>query len=340
MLDRNSVHSLIFTPTRENAILDNILSNDPNSIVDCGVIDPGLSDHSACYIRRNFKAIKLSPITMCKRHYDRIDYAQLGKKVISSNFCSTGDLTERVEHFMRMHVNIFDEFAPIKKHSFVPKANPIRLSDSTKHILSERKLYVSLKKKDVSAMEKYKIVNAMTKKAIRTDTKDSLSNLMKEKGVWHVINKLKKPCTSTDFSHSADDFNRYFSSINNCDVMHYDIDSTIAKDNEPTFCLKPISLHLLFQQWKGIKKKQNPCPDLHGFASKMLHYTIGAPNVHDTLLSLVNDSILTNTYPHCFKTSTVVPIPKIKNPSLVAHYRPISLQSQLSKLLKKRYTLS
>ena len=80
MLDRNSVHSLIFTPTRENAILDNILSNDPNSIVDCGVIDPGLSDHSACYIRRNFKAIKLSSITMCKRHYDRIDYAQLGKK--------------------------------------------------------------------------------------------------------------------------------------------------------------------------------------------------------------------------------------------------------------------
>ena len=68
---------------------------------------------------------------------------------------------------------------------------------------------------------------------------------------------------------------------------------------------------------------------------KMLVYTIHSPNVYNVLVHLINSSIESNVYPDCFKMSTVISLPKINEANNVSHYRPISLQSHLSKFFEK-----
>jgi len=67
----------------------------------------------------------------------------------------------------------------------------------------------------------------------------------------------------------------------------------------------------------------------------MLNYTIGCPSVHDRLIGMINDSFETHTFPRDFKTSIVHPIPKIKNAKETKDFRPISMQTNLSKLFEK-----
>ena len=101
------------------------------------------------------------------------------------------------------------------------------------------------------------------------------------------------------------------------------------------FSFQKIQANVLFDIWKSMKKKHNSNPDSHGFCMKMLVYTIHSPNVYNVLVHLINSSIESNVYPDCFKMSTVIPLPKIKEANNVSHYRPISLQSHLSKFFEK-----
>jgi len=70
----------------------------------------------------------------------------------------------------------------------------------------------------------------------------------------------------------------------------------------------------------------------------MLQYSTHSPNLYTSLVELIIDNLVDKEYPHCLKTSVVIPLPKIKVPTNVCDYRPcILLQSQtkFSKLFEK-----
>ena len=58
-------------------------------------------------------------------------------------------------------------------------------------------------------------------------------------------------------------------------------------------------------------------------------YCIGA------VTHLVNRSLISGSFPSSWKSSIVIPLPKISNPSLVSHFRPISILPAISKVLEK-----
>ena len=70
-----------------------------------------------------------------------------------------------------------------------------------------------------------------------------------------------------------------------------------------------------------------------GISIKMLKYT--ATSVAPSLAKLFNISIKLGHFPTCWKTSSVVPIPKSSQHNEGANYRPISLLSVVSKLLER-----
>ena len=74
-------------------------------------------------------------------------------------------------------------------------------------------------------------------------------------------------------------------------------------------------------------------PDV--ISAQMLKGT--AHSIASSLTKLFNISIRQGRFPECWKTSSVVPIPKSANPSEATNYRPISLLSVVSKMLERHF---
>ena len=72
-----------------------------------------------------------------------------------------------------------------------------------------------------------------------------------------------------------------------------------------------------------------------GFSAQMLKGT--AHSIAPSLTKLFNISISQGRFPECWKTSSVVPIPKSANRSEATDYRPISLLSVVSKMLERHF---
>ena len=70
-----------------------------------------------------------------------------------------------------------------------------------------------------------------------------------------------------------------------------------------------------------------------GISIRMLKHT--ATSIAPTLAKLSNISIKLGHFPTCWKTSSVVPVPKPSKHNEVANYRPISLLPVVSKLLER-----
>jgi len=67
----------------------------------------------------------------------------------------------------------------------------------------------------------------------------------------------------------------------------------------------------------------------------MLSLTIGCPSVFTALLDIVNASITHKVFPAQCKLSLITPIPKVSSPSQESDFRPISVQTTLSKIIEK-----
>ena len=80
---------------------------------------------------------------------------------------------------------------------------------------------------------------------------------------------------------------------------------------------------------KAINISKASGPD--NISGRMLKST--ATSIAPSITKIFNQSITTGTFPHAWKQSNVVPIPKSTNKGSPTNYRPISLLLVLSKLL-------
>ena len=72
-----------------------------------------------------------------------------------------------------------------------------------------------------------------------------------------------------------------------------------------------------------------------GISAQMLKGT--AHSIAPSLTKLFNISISQGRFPECWKTSSVVPIPKSANRSEATDYRTISLLTIVSKMLERHF---
>ena len=82
---------------------------------------------------------------------------------------------------------------------------------------------------------------------------------------------------------------------------------------------------------KSLDSSKANGPD--GVSAQMLNAT--ALSIAPSLTKLHNISISQGRFPECWRTSTVVPIPKSTNHKETTNYRPISLLSIVSKMLER-----
>lgn len=114
------------------------------------------------------------------------------------------------------------------------------------------------------------------------------------------------------------------------------VKSTILTNNNINHELPPFSLNTINPtDLLDIVKEINihKSSGIRGLSSRILKDAMTIMSEEFTFL--MNVSIYTGKVPHLWKKATVIPIPKIKNPSNVADLRPISLLPLPGKTLEK-----
>ena len=148
--------------------------------------------------------------------------------------------------------------------------------------------------------------------------------------------KIIKPTEpEKSINQTPDELNNYFNSNTNPMDRQPTVTTPPEANQNPIMKLHSVTAVDLFQAWKTIKNKTNTKEDCNGISLAMLNLIISCPNVYDTIVNLINQSIKSFTFPNALKTSVIAPIPKIPSPSKPSDYRPISVQTNLSKLYEK-----
>ena len=171
-------------------------------------------------------------------------------------------------------------------------------------------------------------------------------NVGSKKQFWKAVKVLNKQQSTIPTLHhqetiaetnyeKATMLNEYFSTCFNASVpplsqldeesqTHMEFGSTCSED-----LLCTTEEVLSYIQTLDATKASGP----DGISIRMLKHT--ATSIAPSLAKLFNISIKLGRFPTCWKTSSVVPVPKSSKHNEVANYRPISLLPVVSKLLER-----
>lgn len=84
---------------------------------------------------------------------------------------------------------------------------------------------------------------------------------------------------------------------------------------------------------KIISKLKSTAKGSDGIELKMI--LLVTPFLSDHLAFLMNKCLTSGFFPSVWKDANIIPVPKVSNPSLISHFRPISILPTLSKILEK-----
>jgi len=341
ILNKLNLSELIQKPTRGAARLDLIISNDPNPILSSHVIPPIIStDHEATLIIKNLKPQKPKKSAFKFRNYKNIDCMKFNtaiSKNFNFNFDDSQLLSSQLNTFMNTVNSLFDYYAPVLTKHIRPKATPKSLSTETRNLKRIRnKLLFDYKLNNIESLKLE--INALTKligKRIYLDTKNYYNSEINDKGIWSVVNKFLKPTLNSKSNFDVNILNNHYCSISNAPVLVKCPSKPPEIKVTSTFNLVKINNSDLINAWNSIKNKSKTAQDQLGIAPYMIQLVISNPIINNALTYLVNRSLVESTFINDFKISAILPIPKISNPTSPSDYRPISLQSTLSKLNEK-----
>jgi len=341
ILNKLNLTELIQNPTRGDARLDLIITNDQIPILSSEVIQPIIpTDHEATLITKTFRISKPQKCAFKFRSYKNIDTIKLYNSICNNfnfNFNDSQSLCSQFDIFIHAVKNLFDSHAPLRTKYIRPKETPKFLTEKTRILKIKRNNLIFEYKftKMLSLKYEIKAISKQLGKLIYTDTKEFYNSEIRLKGMWPVVNKFLKPTLTSKSHFDADVLNNHYCNISNARV-------DVPCPQQPpeiitisSFKLDVITSSDLISAWKSIKNKSKTAQDQLGIAPFMIHSIIYYPAVCSALTYLVNRSLTESNFIKNFKTSAVLPIPKISNPISPSDYRPISLQATLSKLTEK-----
>jgi len=351
ILSSYKLTQIIDEPTRENNILDLIITNSISSIQSHLVSNYCLADHNliSCVVK----------IGKTKRLKQTITYRAF-KSINESNFIN--DLNNKLSQpdsptlpsLTKLNLltdsllQVFDAHAPVISTSFYKRHKKIFVSPDTKILISRRNsIYKKMKKNptDYGLSCSFKLLKRQVKMQILHDSKSEFDRLVKSSNLWNAIRKLyptskqNKPSTAV---FSADDINDFYVSISMPDdnsvhhalpVPPIPIQSLIIRT--PLFNFKEIQVSTLLSAWKSFKNPLSTTLDTMQISPRMVDYSLKSENFASCLTNFYNSCISSCKIPQALKRSKVIPIPKIPNATLPNDLRPISIQPVLLKLFEK-----
>ena len=373
IMQSNFLAPYVLQPTRPSTktLIDNIFFNSLEFNSHSGNLTIDISDHLVQFvIFENFhKHTVENKVNISKRNFKYFNEDEFGKTLDEVDWDHIlqpdNQVDELWNNFHNQIIFLLDEFAPLKK------VTPKELKLTTKPWISKELLKIMQKKNklykrycsenDNTKKEKlfteYKIIrNEVTK--LKRDSKTDYykkyfeQNRNKSSMVWKGIRSLVKLKNSNTSSYNISDntgkhvsnqhkvanlFNDYFVNIGS--NVEQKIPPTDKDFNDylknlkidKTFFLSPadkneiIDIIKLFDINKSLGPNSIPIYILKVYKEFF----------SEKLLTLINISLETGTFPDLCKIAKVIPIHKKDDKSNIHNYRPISLLPIFSKILEK-----
>ena len=343
------LHNLPLQATHHNNMgedtwLDLILISNPALVSTHGqLVAPGFSHHDLIFLSYILKPPKPKPKILHRRCFARMDVEKLCKDASEIDWKQLLEATtvdDKVNIFNQLVINIYDANAPVKKVKLKRPPAP----------WMTRGVLMAMKRRD-RAFRRYKRdrvddnwkffkaarnrCNQMIRNAKRRHILENISSCSST-NIWKFLGTLgigKSRHLDLPNSIGLDDLNKYFTSVSTLDSLAkqrtLDLISGLTRPNINSFHFSPAAEGDIKKIILSIKSKAVGCDNI----SRRMIITL-LDHLLPAISHIVNFSFQSGFFPSLWRKAYVRPLPKISNPSLPNHFRPISILPFLSKVLE------
>ena len=365
ILEQFGLEQVITKPTRisknSRSLIDLIVVNNPRMVKHSDVVDlPGLSDHSLIYITYSIKRPKFKPKKVIRRDFRKFSSADFNKDIENINWLglnaiqcdnllnvsSTSKMNSQISVFENYFLDVVNKHAPFREITIKKPINCTWMTDDLVKLMDSRDLYKKYfnETNDPYFYEKFKELKNKVTHSIRrakiADFNANINSKLQNIKLFHsnlksyniVETGLKK---NNHCSFSPTELNDFFSANNNAHVDPNILAREILRIENSTaipksFRFRKVTEREIVKVVRDMKSNSCGIDNIGLFFIKNCINIISAP-----LSEIFNFSIEHRIFPDRWKIAKITPIPKVKNPTRLKDYRPISLLSTLSKIIEK-----
>ena len=347
--DTCRLHQIVKVPTRNNAILDKILTNTNNEFYNepISLTKIGGGDHfSVLYkplVHKKVNPIKKEKITIRKfKQSAIIEFGAWLVKFDWSVLLNISNVNQKIDYFMSIMWNMINKyFPPIKVE--IANCDKKWITPKIKHLIAERQqahLCKNFEVRDHLAKKvKHEIKKA--KNNYNSSMADTLLSLKPNAKEWYqhiakITNSSKKNLVLNSIPELAlkssveivNTINNHFGVI--CQTYPLVEKNVAAEDNLFGPDLKLISE---YDTYKLIKKFSKNASGPGDFPKRILSEF--AVELALPYMDITNCALKSEVFPDAYKISEIVPIPKTHPPRELKDLRPISKTPVGAKILEK-----
>ncbi|XP_022827884.1 uncharacterized protein LOC111357424 [Spodoptera litura] len=349
LVESTSLHILPLQPTHHNTVaddtwLDLILTSNP-SLVSChGQHDaPAFSHHDLIYLSYILKPPKAKPRVLYRRCFGKVDNEKLledASRIDWEPLMEATTVDDKIDIFNKAVINLYDHHAPVKR---------IRLKRAPAPWMT-RGIQAAMRRRD-RAFRKHKRdrteenwtayktarnrCNQMVRNAKRRHILNNISS-SSPADIWKFLRTLgigKPQPANLPSSIGLDELNNHFSTVSSLDHLTkrntLSSISSLPRPGVENFCFIPVQSEEIRKTILSIKSKAVGCDSIsRDMITSILVYLLPA------ITHIVNYSLYSGVFPSLWRKAFVRPLPKVSNPSLPTHFRPISILPFLSKVLE------
>lgn len=327
-----------------STLLDICIVDDVDKLSDHGQHPvPFLSAHDLIFIRYDLRVGRRRERTVICRDWRNLDRSVLLSEVNDldwNDLFSSNNIDEKVDIFNSKLMELLNAHAPLVRRHFKNLPAPW-LSDDIRSAMRERDLARRVWRRRRSDLnyESYRTLRNRVQSLIRSKKRAYYLSLFRDTDkmnvVWGTLRHLgliKSKSAESCPSVTVEELNEFFTGVT---AVSQDENASLGDFINGVF--DDTGFHLRYTAQLSISRTIS-------LAKSNAIGTDGVPlrfvkiilySVAPVLEHLFNFSLMNGVFPTAWKSALICPIPKIKNPMTVQHYRPISILPCLSKVLER-----
>ena len=347
----------IQSPTRisqnRSSLLDVFMLSPDIPITSSSVLDLAATDHLPIIMTTNWRKSKQSSRTVtrrCFKKFNELNFLDDLKRFPWEEMNKLTSPDDKLIFFNEVVTNILNYHAPVKQIRVRKDPVPWITSDIRDQMDKRNRLLKLYRRTKTTALwTEYRLLRNKIGCLIRKSKREYFQTLINKNShptvFWKTLKASAKGMSepylpglfNTDASSLASQFNHHFASINSTchNNMHRSTPAITTSSSPapltPLSYLPEVTIESCTDLLRNLDPRKSTGPDnIPAFILKLAANTLAPP-----LVSVINSSFSSGSFPSSWKQATVKPLHKGGDKLHLSNYRPISILPTPSKLIER-----